>query len=501
MFIVFFLNIFSPVVGFPSSQVFIKSVVVENATVIPEKECQALISPYKGKYLSLSDIKEIAKKITEWYLKKGYVTSKAYVPPQDLENGVLRIRVVEGKVGRILVAGKHPYYSERYILNFFKPLKEKRVFNQKILERCLLLLNENLKLKASAELKKGQEPETTDIVVKVQSSFPYRLILSYDNWGSEYVGRDRYALDIGLGNPILSGHTVDFAAIKSKRVCSYALSYTMPIGYNGWKVAFWYSAGNSNLGKELAVLDVKSYSRYLGISLSYPFVKYRNKELVFQGTLNDLYSKQTMLDQTTAEDRMSYLQMGFYYRKQGINNQNFFEFTITQGLGSLLGDVEEEYASRYEASDTFTKFNFAFARVQRFSEKFWGLLKLKAQYSWDILYSSQNFYIGGPVSVRGFLLTQYGGDSGLSLSSELRWAPLKRRDFLQFLAFLDTGTVFLNHPYKGQKRQRCLTGGGLGLRANLPYDFHVSLDTACPLSPNSDKGRDVNFYVKITKKF
>ena len=499
--IVFFLKIFFPILGFASTQVLIKSIILENATVIPEKEYQALISPYEGKYLSFSDIKEIAKEITEWYLRKGYVTSKAYIPPQNLENGVLRIKVVEGKVGRILLVGKHPRYSERYILNFLKPLREERIFNQKILERCLLLLNENLKLEASAELKKGQKPETTDIVVKVQSSFPYRLILNYNNWGSEYVGKDRYGLDIGFGNFILYGHTIDFVTIKNQRLSSYTLSYSMPIGYKGWKAGFWYSAGNSNLGKELAVLNIKSYSTYVGIFISYPFMKSRNKEFVFQGILNYLYSKQTMLDQTTAKDKMSYLEIGFYYRKQKINSQNFFEFTITQGLGSLFGSVEEEYASRYDASDTFTKFNFTFMRVQRFSEKIFGLLRLKAQYSWDILYSSQNFYIGGPISVRGFLRTQYGGDSGFFLSSELRWAPFERRNLLQFLIFLDTGTVFLNHPYKGQEKQRTLTGGGLGLRANLPYDFHISLDTAFPLSPGSDNGRDVNFYIKITKKF
>jgi len=488
------------------SKVFIKFIIVENSTVIPKKEINKIISPYENKYLTFKEIKNIASKITELYIEKGYITSRAYVPPQDLSKGIFHINVLEGKTGQIIIQGEHPFYTKNYILKFLKPLKEEKVFNKKLLERALLLLNDSKKLKVTANLKKGKTPGTTDIILKVKSSFPFDATITYDNWGSKYTSRDRYGLNFSLGNVIIEGSTLGLAEIRGSsesKLRSYSISYNFPIGVKGWKMGFWYAAGDSNLGKELAVLNIKSYSRFLGFLISYPLIKSVNKELTIQGSFNALYSRQTMLNQTTAEDRIRYIQVELDYRRNKVTSQNLAQFSITQGLGTLFGGMSKsQYSSRYNASNTFTKFNFSFIRVQRLSNNFFLLLKFNSQYSDDILYSSQNFYIGGPISLRGFMLTQYGGDSGYSFSSEIRWAPFKHKDLFQLLGFWDTGTVFLNHPYKGQERQRSLTGAGFGIRLNLPLDFSFLMDVGYPIHPDTDgKERHVNVYIKITKQF
>ncbi|MDD5595645.1 MAG: POTRA domain-containing protein, partial [Candidatus Omnitrophica bacterium] len=48
---------------------------------------------------------KIADKITEIYRKKGRTTSRAYLPPQTIKDGILTIKVIEGKVGKIDIRG------------------------------------------------------------------------------------------------------------------------------------------------------------------------------------------------------------------------------------------------------------------------------------------------------------------------------------------------------------------------------------------------------------
>ena len=65
-------------------KVLITSIKVEGAQLLSEKEIQAIISPFEGKELSLTAMQKVADLITDAYRSKGYVTSRAYIPPQTV---------------------------------------------------------------------------------------------------------------------------------------------------------------------------------------------------------------------------------------------------------------------------------------------------------------------------------------------------------------------------------------------------------------------------------
>ncbi|SMP07417.1 Hemolysin activation/secretion protein [Desulfurobacterium pacificum] len=483
----------------------IKKIVVEGNTLVPSSEIEKITDKYIGKPLTLKTLDEIASSITDLLLRKGFITSRAYIPPQKVKNGVVVIKIAEGRVGNIYIEGGISEKKKLFVLSFFEDLKGK-VLNKRQIERKLLVLNDNPGLKVTADLKKGKEPLTTDVYLKVKKQRDVKGKVFLNNWGSKYTSRIRYGLGLDIGNVFLEGSRLSFSGIVGSsyhRLHSGSVSYEIPAGRNGLRTGFWGSFGNSNLGRELAVLNIKSYSRAFGFYFNYPFVKLVNKELDFQFSFNSVYSKQTMLGATTSEDHVRYVQGTVLYRKNEVFSQNLMEFSVTQGLGATFGSGDNEAeASRYNASTKFTKFNLGLTRVQRLTESVFGVLKFKGQYSKSILMSSQDFYIGGPASIRGFLLTQYGGDSGYSLSGELRWAPTPDRQSLQFLCFFDTGKVFLNHPYSGQEKKRALTGAGFGMRLNLPGDFRIKADVGYPIHPKLDGGvRHLNTYVQITKEF
>ena len=489
------------------TKIFIKRIVIQGNTVIPTQVLHDAVKNYEGRVLTLKDFRKIAEVLTKIYFDKGYVTSWAYLPPQNLSNHILHVKIFEGKVGKVAFLGESKYYSRSYLLSYVENLKPGSVFNQDLLERDLLNLNDNMNLKVTASLKKGDDPGATDIYFHIENStFPFTAQVSYDNFGSKYTSKDRYGLSFSLGNFPFYGSVLNFAGIMGSsydRLHSYSITYQTPIGRSGLKGGIWFSQGNSNLGRELAVLNIKNYSTFLGFFVSYPLTYLINKKVVLEASLNFLDTKQSMLSKISGEFKYHYAQVSLKWYKSSSTSENILSFSLTQGLGNLLEkSTGITIAGRSNPSSTFSKVNIDYNRVQKINDNLFIILKLKGQYSQNTLYASQDFYIGGPSSVRGFLVTQYGGDIGYLASGELRWAPLKDKTRFQFLTFVDTGSIYLNNPAPGESKHHSLTGVGFGLRLNLPNNTHWLVDVGYPIHPHKDGGvRSVNFYVKIYKKF
>ena len=82
-------------------KVLITKIVVTGVTLIPADVISAITGQFEGKELSLREMQKVADLITDEYRKKGYVTSRAYIPPQAIRESILNLNVVEGrKIGR-----------------------------------------------------------------------------------------------------------------------------------------------------------------------------------------------------------------------------------------------------------------------------------------------------------------------------------------------------------------------------------------------------------------
>ncbi len=487
--------------------VLIKQIEVVGNTVLSSKEIRAVVSPYEGKRLTLSQMKNIASRITAKYSDKGYTLSKAYIPRQQLAGHILKIAVLEGRAGKLTITGKHHYYSSKFIRSYFKPLLNGKVFNQRDLERAALLLNAYPKLKVKVNLQKGKAPETTDLVVAANNSLPISLILDYNNFGSKYTGKKRYGATINIGSLAIPGSMLSMRGIRGNDYDSMhfgRVSYSIPLGVEGLRAGAYYGSGNYAVGRGLEVLDIKGQSTNYGVYASYPFIKEVTRSLTGKVGIDAIKTKNTMLGQTTSKDMIRTLSVGTNYERLTAYSRNFLNLQITQGLGNNFGGMSnnDPYASRVAADSDFTKFGFSLMRLQKISQPVFLLLKLNGQYSSDNLISYEQFYVGGADSVRGFAQSEYGGDSGYAATAELRIAPFQNRKLFQLAFFIDNGSIHVNDAVVGQKSSRTLTGAGAGIRLNLPYDFNIRADAGFPINPTSNANDNgVAFYLQATKTF
>jgi hemolysin activation/secretion protein len=79
---------------------------VEGASVISGAAIAETYRSYIGRTVSQADLAEIAGKISDLYRAAGYHLSRAIVPPQELKNGRVRLKVIEGAIVDIALTGK-----------------------------------------------------------------------------------------------------------------------------------------------------------------------------------------------------------------------------------------------------------------------------------------------------------------------------------------------------------------------------------------------------------
>ena len=179
-------------------KVLIKTIKVEGVSLIPEKNIKDITSQYEGRKLSLKGMQKIADLITDEYRKKGYVTSRAYIPPQTVQKGVLIIRVVEGNVGKLEIRGNR--YFKTALLKRKIRLKTDKPFDYSELQKDLTAINEAPDRTARLTLVPGKKPGTTDIIMDVEDNFPFHLGFEYDNYGSRYIEKDRISAVVEHNN-------------------------------------------------------------------------------------------------------------------------------------------------------------------------------------------------------------------------------------------------------------------------------------------------------------
>ena len=69
-----------------------------------------------GQRMSMEQLQEVLDQINRLYDEKQFITARAVLPPQTIEHGVVRIQLVEGRVGDITVADNQAT-KEAYFLN------------------------------------------------------------------------------------------------------------------------------------------------------------------------------------------------------------------------------------------------------------------------------------------------------------------------------------------------------------------------------------------------
>jgi hemolysin activation/secretion protein len=423
---------------------------------LPGKLTERLQGENAGRCLGVAELEAILAALTKSYIDRGYITTRAYLPAQDLRSGVLEVTIVEGKIERFEVTGGRD--RAQWIRGAF-PASPGDLLNLRDLEQGIDQVNSLAANNAKLDLRPGSAPGQTVVVVENPATFPVHLYTSLDNSGTRATGRDNASATVTFDS--LLGLNELLSITKRQSVLperwdhksdSTGLRAVLPFGYS----TFSLDASESNYRNVLR-LPSGQFLASEGTTISKSFtadrVVYRDQasrislsaRLGTQSSRNWLggeFLQVASRDLTTLDVGASaFTQVG-----GGILNarvgyvKGLKAFGALRDADTLEDDLPHAQFRKATLDLGFSRRFEVAGRAFSFSTQFSG------QHAYDTLYGTQQMLIGGGSSVRGFLNTVLSGDSGFYVRNELSmpWqlalgdgAPLQGRVYTGF----DVGRV------------------------------------------------------------
>ena len=420
----------------------IKTIELKGADSLPAPDRERLLKPYIGQCLGVSQLSDLLKTITDYYLGKGRVTSRAYLPQQDLSTGHLQVLVVEGKL-EALRSAEGSTVTDRELAMAF-PGKVGEALNLREIEQLVDQLNRLPSKQAQMELTPGKQIGGSDVVVKNTAQKPWRASLSRNNDGQKSTGEQQWGAGLewdsplGLGDQLMLRGGHDAISDHQKTSKNTMLYYNVPWGW--WNFSYTYSESDY---RTYGVTDGFKYKQD-GDNQNHQLRAERviHRDDVSKTSVNvglaHLRTNNYILDVRTApsSNRLSELQLGVNHgRRIGSAFVNL-DLGMQSGIGLLDAQAQDERdpAGRRQPNARYRKYTATVSYLQPFSlwgESFSFSSLATGQRSEDPLFSPQRMSLGGSASVRGFKDQLLTGDSGGYWRNEVRWARPVTLDWMR----------------------------------------------------------------------
>ena len=243
---------------------------------------RALAEDKIGQRVTLADLEEIARRVTERYHQAGYPLAQAVVPAQDVTDGVVEISILEGRLGKVrLNRAPEAPVSESRLAGIAANIPVGQPITQRDLERTMLLLSDIPGIRVESALEPGDEPGTTDLVIDVHAGPRVLLGADADNWGSYYTGQFRAGLYGRVNSPFGLGDNLDLRLFDSSGGGQIygRVGYEVPVGYQGTRLGIAGARVKYELQKQFATLGANGTAESWEISATHPFLRARASNL------------------------------------------------------------------------------------------------------------------------------------------------------------------------------------------------------------------------------
>lgn len=392
-------------------------------TLFHPSDLKHIKDAYAGRCLYISDIEALAKDITDYYIERGYITSRAYVPPQDLSNGSLKLQMVEGTLEKIEYAPERGNWPEREIDMAF-PNSEGHPLNLRDIEQGLDQMNRLQSGNVRMELAPGEAGGASIVKVINDKTRPWQVKTLIDNSGSESTGEWQGTVGLDYDNLLDANDLVslafkhDLEGADRRQSRSFSGLFELPFGY--WN--FYYSLNYFDYVSEISagIVDLKTtgLSRVHDIGLRRVIHRDQSSKTTISSSLVARENENFLsgLKLSASSQKLTYFNLGLSHARQLEKAFIYAALNYSSGTG-WLGAQEDTALDPSEPRAEFDRFTADISATRLWDA---GLgkynptseLALHGQWSADTLYGSEQISVGGPYSVRGFKSASLSGDTG-----------------------------------------------------------------------------------------
>lgn len=463
-------------------------------TAFSDQQLKRVIERYRDLELNLYQLNAAADAIAEFYRDHGYTLARAVIPPQKVEDGVVAVAVIEGRLGKVLFSG-NKRYSAATLRRHTPNLKQGDLVTTDKLERSLLLLNDMPGLKVRSTLSPGAVFGSSDVLVKVEEK-PFNVSLTVDNAGRKETGEIRADLNVDINNPLgygdqlsVRGMLTDQNLIKYKK-----LGYSLPLNDDGLRFAASYSEVHYDVAGAFAALGLAGSATTTDLGFTYALERSRGSNRILSFGYRETLTKQETFGIETSSVK---LPLGvFGYQTSTIGDDASVTNTFLQIASSF-----KRNSSGAEQDAELLRAEFDINYLQPLDRRWDIYVRANTVWSHDKLPDSEKMSIGGPGSVRGYRASELRGDSGYQGTLEVRrnFAILGRPAYVA--GFYDAGRAIYKAPGYSDGWED-LQSAGFGLTVYPLGQSMFKLEAATPVgSYAASDGKHTRIWATLSTSF
>ena len=477
---------------------YIREYRVEGARRLKNLEVEEAVYPFLGPRRSPDDVELARVALEKVYRDKGFQTVSVLVPQQDPRRGVIRLEVVEGKVGRLRVNGAR-FFQPSKIKREVPSLAEGKVPDINQVSKEIVGLNRQAERRVTPVLRQGLEPGTVDIDLNVEDKLPLHGSLELNNRYSSNTTSLRLNGGLSYANLFQLGHTagLNFQLAPEDTADALVFSgyYLARVG-GGLSLMLQGTKQNSDVST-LGGAAVGGRGEILGLRVLRDLPSTANFYQSFNFGIDYKNFEETiLLGNDTIASPIEYYPLSATYGATWLAENSFTEMNSSLNFHLRgLGSGAQDYANkRYQADGSYVYIRADLAHTHDLTGGSQVFGKIQGQLAGQPLVNGEQIAGGGLGTVRGYLEATALGDNGVFGTVECRsqslvGTPVKtgtRADEWRLLAFADAGVLGIRVALPGQQSRFGFASVGAGTRFKFKNHYNGSLDVGVPLIGQTD---------------
>ena len=484
----------------------VTKVEVLGSTIFTPADFQPIVQSVEGKSVSLEELRQVADAITQLYLDRGYITSRAILVDQTVKEGVVQFQVIEGSLERIELDGnfrvRPSYIRDRIMLGGGTPL------NRDKLEDQLRLLKLNpLFSNVEASLRPGSELGQSILVVRVTEVPALTGLIGVDNYSPPAVGSIRLGGIVNLRNPSGLGDDLlaSFYGTTAGGSNIFDLVYRVPVNAMDGAVRFRFSPSNSRIvDDDFSALGIEGNSQLYDLNFRQPIIRNPREEFALSLGFT-VQNGQTFLFNDIgfpfgfgpSQDGNSRTRV-LNFSQDYVKRDPFGAWVVRSQFNFGLNILDATTNPSPIPDGEFFSWQGQLQRVQRFGSSSLFIAQADIQLTPDSLLPFNQFVLGGGQSLLGYRQNVRSGDNGFLITLENRFILTRDeggRPLVLLAPFLQGGGVWNNPDNPNQLPPQTFLGDiGVGLLLQPTPKFSLRLDGAIPFVQLRDRGNNLQDY-------
>lgn len=495
----------------------IKSFRIEGNSLFEDETIQEVIEEFKGPNRTAEDVEKARDRVEKFYHRAGYPTVLVNIPEQAVDEGLIRLEVIESRIRRVRITGNR-YFTMEKILRDLPSFRPGKILYVPRIKDEIEWINRSEDLNVTPVLMPARELGSIDVELKVKDSLPLHGSLEVNNRSTHDTTDLRVNTMFRYANLWQKEHSVSLQYQTSPEdldeVQVVASSYVLPSPFNRRHMLAIYglwSDSDTAFGEGFEVIgngfilgtryviplpSLERYSHSVTLGLDY---KDFEESTGFEGGFEAI------------EKPVRYLPLSFAYNSALRDKTGFTSFTLSanlsmRGLTDYSADKDDFTKKRTDARGNYIYLTAGVERTQKLPKGLSIFLKVDGQVADQPLISNEQYSAGGMKSVRGYKESEALGDNAVHATGELISPDIiKLMDLglplqINAYAFYDIAALKVKDPQPEQDEHIKLQGFGMGLRGMVKKSVEYDLSWGIAITGTDivDKGNsEVNFRVKF----